>query len=232
VGPYTYLSDFQGIGQDDVNANVAHELGHVWGLGHEHQNPNWWKISSQDLMSGWSIFSSGNSEEHFQTSGFNCHNLKDYNNAHAKLQAKIDAETDTKKKADLQLEFDRLCISPVVAGKYGFSASEWLPLANTMNMVLDSNFDTDSLMMYPSGAGGTGLSNARATVMTFADGSAIPNRLAPSGQDVDRLISLYGTPASSQTGEPYGSKSSKWRNQLKKIRSMNFRAGDTRAGLC
>lgn len=235
VGPYTHLSDKDGIGQDDIDANVAHELGHVWGLHHEHQNPYYWRVSPADSGFGWSFPTVRGSQIHFQTSGFNCRSLKDYDASHARVQAKIDAAIQANNRrlqVELETDLARLCISSQAAGKHGFSAAEWLPLANTNNLVADDDFDPDSLMMYPSGAGGTGLSNNRAVVMVYEDGTLIPNRLAPSAMDVDRLITLYGSPASSTPGEPHTSKSSGVRNRFRKARSMIFRAGDTKAGLC
>lgn len=232
VGPYTRFSDMAGVGQDDIAANVAHELGHVWGLHHEHQNPRWWRLSSEHISGGWPSLGRNPEETRFQTNGFNCRNLKDYNDARARVQAKIDAEPDDYKKSILQLDLDRLCISQVTANKHGFSAGEWLPLAQTWHLEDDQTFDPQSLMMYPSGAGGTGLGNNRARVMVYKDNTPIPNRIAPSAMDIDRLLTLYGNPASSTPGEPHTSKSSKYRSGFKKARSMLFRGGDTKAGLC
>lgn len=44
------LSDRTDVGMLDVVANDAHELGHAWGLLHEHQNPAFWTslIALQD----------------------------------------------------------------------------------------------------------------------------------------------------------------------------------------
>lgn len=232
VGPSMQLSDMVGVGQDDVAANVAHELGHVWGLLHEHQNPGWWELGAMAIQDGWNFPPSGGTKE-FKPSSFNCQNLGDYDEVVAKVQAKIDAATGEEQE-NLKLDLRRICISQRVAGKYGFSAYEWLPLVHTDNKVSDSVFDRNSLMMYPSHAGGKGSGDNRLIVMTYKDGSLIPNRLVPSDMDIDRLVTLYGDPAPSTLQVPHTSKSSGFRNTLRKVRSkIDFkRAGDTAAGLC
>jgi hypothetical protein len=51
VGPTMYLTD-KAIGMLDVVSNYAHELGHAWGLYHEHQNPAFWGGDIQSADSG------------------------------------------------------------------------------------------------------------------------------------------------------------------------------------
>jgi hypothetical protein len=231
-GPYMHLSDMVGVGQDDVAANVAHELGHAWGLAHEHQIPNYWEVALTDTLDGWNVPESTEPKV-FMASSFNCQNLKDHDEAVANVQEKIDAATG-KERAELVVDLQRLCVSRDVANKHGFSAADWLPMVHTSNMVMDSTFDRNSLMLYPSRAGGVGSGDARLIVMTYKDGTLIPNRLVPSNMDIDRIVTLYGNPASSASLAPHTSKSSGFRNTLRKVRSkLEFRrAGDTAAGLC
>jgi hypothetical protein len=234
LGPFTHLSDKEGIGQDNVQANVAHELGHVWGLVHEHQNPHYWK-DDLGMSSLWNLAWIKGADIHFHTSGFKCENLKDHDTSRARVQAKIDAATkagDKNLKGELETDLARLCVSAQAAGKHGFSASEWIPFAQTSNLEEDGNFDPDSLMMYPSGSGGHGLSNARSPVMVYKDGTLIPNRISPTAMDIDRIISLYGNSGSSSTGTPHTSKGSSWRARFKNVRSKLSRAGDTKDGVC
>ncbi|KAF2007437.1 hypothetical protein P154DRAFT_517162 [Amniculicola lignicola CBS 123094] len=236
-GPIMFLSDMAGIGQNDINANVGHELGHAWGLAHEHQITKYWQKSPGDFDARWPSFVQGG-EKHFATEGFHCDKLSDYQAAHDRVLAKIAAarekdDTASRKLAgELQTDLDRLCFSQLAAAKHGFSAGEWLPYSHTINNVVDDRFDPDSLMMYPSRSGGTGNGDSRQIVMTYADGSEIPPRLTPSDMDVDRLVTLYGTSQSSTPGVVHTSKASKWLSKFKRSRGQSSRAGDTQAGLC
>jgi hypothetical protein len=236
LGPVTTLSDNEGIGQDDIHANIAHELGHVWGLIHEHQNPRYWRISGADNAKGWSISRTNEDQPKFQTSDFDCEALSDFADISRALDEKIVAANqagDTRLEGDLQFDRDRLCISQSVAGKYGFSAFEWIPYQDLIKKISDDVFDPNSIMMYPSRAGGKGgTGDGRAVVLKYDDGSLIPNRLAPSPMDIDRLITLYGKPSLSVPGEPHNSRSSQFFNRLKKARSGILRAGDTKGGSC
>ncbi|KAF1833740.1 hypothetical protein BDW02DRAFT_484770, partial [Decorospora gaudefroyi] len=216
LGPYSHLSDMQGIGMNDVNANVAHELGHVWGLHHEHQNPQYWKVSVSDIGGAWAIPTFANYPKRFATANFDCQNLKDYQQAVARVQAKIDAATDPTERDGLTVDLTRLCTSHYVAQKYRFSGSEWIPLTHLNNLVMDAEFDENSIMLYPSSAGATGLGANRATVMVYNDGSRIQENLVPSPMDINRLVSLYGTPASSVPKALHNSKSSRLRSVFSK----------------
>jgi hypothetical protein len=232
-GPFVHLSDMLGVGQDDVNANVAHELGHVWGLLHEHQNMKYWSKGIED--NGWSIPKQSEDIVRFRAGDFNCQNLKDYNTIVDQVQPKIDkarADGESKKAEALESDLSRRCVSQPAALAIGFSAAEWIPYPNFVNVEWDNTFDEDSLMLYPSGSGGTGLSDNRAVIMTYKNGDHIPNRLTPSSMDIARLIALYGTPTSSTLGVTHNSKSSVFRNKLRSVRSKIFRAGDTSVGLC
>jgi len=69
-GPEMRLTDNIQMGMLDVVPNFAHELGHAWGLYHEHQNPKFWAgVAGAD---GSEVFGPGN------PGGWNCANLKDY----------------------------------------------------------------------------------------------------------------------------------------------------------
>ncbi|KAH6875096.1 hypothetical protein BKA58DRAFT_437090 [Alternaria rosae] len=238
-GPIMRLSGKEGVGQDNVAANVAHELGHAWGLAHEHQNPYYWEVT--DLFGpSWNIpQAKDETKKYFETGDFKCENLEDHLKIHKSVQVLIDTAADEDERGVLQEEFDNLCILRTVASKYGFSAADWLPVDSTANMVRDAKFDPDSLMLYPSRAGGGDNGDARRIIMTYKEDSEIPdrlipNRIRPSNMDIERLVSLYGDPAPSTLEVPHNSGSSGFYNRLKKVKSSGkmSRAGDTKDGTC
>ncbi|KAH6684918.1 hypothetical protein F5X68DRAFT_171356 [Plectosphaerella plurivora] len=220
-GPTMHLSNRAGIGQNDIKANVGHELGHAWGLHHEHQNRDWWKTSTEHTGDPfWGAMRSN--DPHFQTNKFFCENLSDYATALAKAQAAA-RENPSTHGSDPEI----MCKSMAVASDYDFSAMEWLPVANSAHFDTDDTFDEDSLMMYPSQAGGRGNGASRLIVMKYQDDTIIPPRLVPSDMDIQRLLTLYGSENSSPPGEPHGSKVSGVKGAWRKIRTKFHRAGDT-----
>lgn len=227
-GPNMHLSDMEGIGQDNIQANVAHELGHSWGLLHGHQNRKWWTKSAEHFGDPrWgSEFTP--TEVHFETNKFNCAALKDYEAA--ARDARAAAQSDpTNHGADPDL----ICMSRQVAQDYSFSAADWLPWAKVSEFKSDPTFDPRSLMLYPSRAGGIGSGDNRQIVMRYANDELIPNRETPSPMDIQRLVDLYGS-SSRSPGEVLntGGLKSRFNRLREKFSSRNLRAGDTAQGLC
>ncbi|RKL45641.1 hypothetical protein BFJ72_g3186 [Fusarium proliferatum] len=230
-GPTMHLSDVIGVGNLDTAVNTAHEIGHVWGLGHEHQVKEWWGQSDSDET--WIEYLMGTD---FMTEDYHCENLYDYETAKAKLEkanaSKADKDKDT---------LDSLCRIASVAKDYGFSAMDWVPLPY-LGFTHDDEIDKDSLMMYPSGAGGKGRVNLNAEdpkdrdqrlpVLTYPGGERIPLRKSPSAGDIGRLLKIYGT---DYVGESklLNEKDNTARGLFNKIRGKSSRrAGDTEAGIC
>lgn len=225
LGPTMHLSDVESVGFRDLPANAAHEIGHAWGLLHEHQNPNFWKTSPEHMFNPetfWPIMC-GNT---FHTNRFNCENLKDYETKMAEVLA------DPNKGFN---DEDQLCSSQKIAAKYRFSASEWLPLPIGTPFDADREVDLTSIMLYPSGAGGKGTADSetdnRLPVLTLAGGEYIPHNLAPSGMDLARLLLLYGSETRGQS-ELHGTKGGKKSNLFSRIRKKIGRGGDTKDGVC
>lgn len=70
--PHMLLTTSIHKGMLDQVLNFAHELGHAWGLMHEHQNPNFWSSGTIDHAKGGTVFGP---ENH---GNWRCENLKDY----------------------------------------------------------------------------------------------------------------------------------------------------------
>ncbi|CAJ2510824.1 Uu.00g064490.m01.CDS01 [Anthostomella pinea] len=105
-------------------ALCAHELGHVFGLEHEHQKPAAWQEDSDESYSDTFPFR------------FYCANLADY-----------DALKDRSDIADLCKDYN-------AATAAGFSAANWLPFRpSPRNYEIDAFVDLDSIMMYSSTSG-------------------------------------------------------------------------------
>lgn len=197
-GPTMRLSDSTSVGMLEVIPNYAHEMGHAWGLLHEHQNPYFW---TQPYV--------GNFAQIFD---FNCQNLKDY----AEVFGRNTDPTDQRE----------LCTDREFASNRKFSASEYLPYrANVIGprpfMATDADVDWESIMLYPSGAGALGTASPgndqRLPILVrHSDGSPIGINLKPSLKDVEALKTLYAVdwpvtrPA--LVNEPSNPKSSKFRN--------------------
>ncbi|KAH6879204.1 hypothetical protein BKA58DRAFT_453453 [Alternaria rosae] len=129
-GPLMRLTADLDIGKQNLVANYAHQMGHAWGLHHEHQNPAFW--SSDYAAAGGNVFSSSN---------FKCENLKDY----ASVSATLSAE-----------QMKKACTSRAFAKSYRFSAAEYLPFTDSTAYRASKSVsepDWDSIMIYDSGMG-------------------------------------------------------------------------------
>ena len=198
VGPIMNLSDREDVGMLDVVANYAHELGHAWGLLHEHQNPAWWG----------SPYNYGGFRQLFT---FNCQNLKDY----AEVAERLSPE-----------EMEEACTSRNKAEKAKFTAVEYLPqLSGGRGEGPLAKLDKESIMLYPSGAGATGEASPgndqrTAILLDAKDGTRLPINTKPSKRDIDGILKLYntdwGTTNPTLLNQPGNSKSSRFRNLFKK----------------
>ncbi|KAK0613260.1 hypothetical protein B0T14DRAFT_437665 [Immersiella caudata] len=210
VGPVAILSDNEGVGMLNAVANIAHELGHAWGLVHEHQNKYFWA----DEPGGQGVFHGKAKREDavFDSTTFTCQNLQDW-------QAVRDTLT-TGATGDLEMEM--ACSIQGSAATKRFSAQDWLPLVGGGTALKLENadpahgyrdLDWKSLMLYPSRAGGKGkasppgpgqplnINDGRAPVLLRRDGQEMNINLFPSPRDILGIRQMYDDPTF-PTGQP------------------------------
>lgn len=112
------LWDSTTVGMLNPVSNYAHELGHAWGLYHEHQNPNFWK--GVDFAEDGEVFGPGNNN-------WRCSNLKDYSTYVTGLVVQDPLGQTTINRA-------RLCSNYAWASQRGFSAADYLPYPSQMGI--------------------------------------------------------------------------------------------------
>ncbi|KZL80227.1 hypothetical protein CI238_06531 [Colletotrichum incanum] len=210
-GPTMKLSTRDDVGQLNILANFAHEVGHAWGLIHEHQNPLFWRYpygtSSDDIFEG-TVFG-----DHWE-----CSALRDYYT----VRGKITQKHGTGEEAE-QIMRD-VCLLQSAADEWGFSAADWLPVkanfkysSSVPNAGADyTHVDWDSIMLYPSGAGGRGTArpptnpsenpdayDQRTPVLLRNDGVKIHTNAIPSKGDVEGIKALYENSMPGEQGKTY-----------------------------
>ncbi|WYZ42074.1 hypothetical protein EsH8_V_000969 [Colletotrichum jinshuiense] len=161
---------------------VAHEMGHVWGLHHEQQNPAYW---ASKYSGGTATIWDG---KVFGDNNWDCKALSDF----AQTYAQASADT-----ASTGLPTDPMvfCYDIRWAKHYRFSGQNYLPEWQDITgdklseaSIPESEVDYDSIMMYSSTASGK-------RVYWKPDGSDIPiisKTAGPSPRDVIALKTLYG----------------------------------------
>lgn len=186
--PGMTLSDDPNVGMLNVVSNVAHEIGHAWGMYHEHQNPYFWP--TKYAGKGGTTFSAIN---------WICSNLADYEDALEKVAEAIKNYPSGPELGEVALGDDRqnICLKRDIARRYGFSAKEYLPLTAMDSYEVGTDdgdkIDWESIMLYPTGAGGkTDAGGNRQPVLSQPNGAAITPSLEPSTRDVQGLMALYG----------------------------------------
>jgi hypothetical protein len=169
---------------------------------HEHQNPKFW--SSPYYYEATPEFAG----TVFGTY-FDCTALKDYHLVMQRIEDAYREEVDGLRLAT-QTKRD-VCVKQSAASDWAFSAAEWLPVpANYIDGGIspinagEDDVDWDSIMLYPSGAGGIGSARAptgpdenpdaydqRTPVLRRNNGQKIRPNAVPSARDVAGIRKLY-----------------------------------------
>ncbi|KAK4041139.1 hypothetical protein C8A01DRAFT_45674 [Parachaetomium inaequale] len=196
VRPRSELTTSTRMGMLDQQLNFAHELGHAWGLYHEHQNPAFWSRGTVSNALGGSVFGPEND------GNWRCQNLKDYqdrvNGGGLVVQ---NPNNPNNNGFGPRVGVETLCKDYDFARKGQFSARDYLPMPKAMGIATSSGMSTDdvdwsSIMIYPSGAGAIGeaspANDQRAAILLKTDGSRIPINDSPSQRDIAAMHKLYG----------------------------------------
>jgi hypothetical protein len=171
---------------------------------HEHQNQRFWDENHSEAAG-----------EFFGDNNWNCQNLKDYADVRAKLlQDWGPGEGEAKMR--------QACRNRRAAINLDFSAHDYLPIVDEQVLASTKKEpDWESIMIYPSGAGGVGSAtngnDQRSPILLKPDGSRIPINLKPSQRDVKGLTDLYGG-ALAAKWTLLGEKASTYKNKFTEIR--------------
>jgi len=179
-GPTLELDQGMTVAGLQPESIFAHEIGHVWGLFHEHQNPAFWpKRYQQQYQFDGKVFGE-------ELGSFNCKAINGYADAEARARA---AANPAKGSADA--EAASICVEFWQAVEYKFAGYDFLPrpgvVAEDMTSMAQTvdNVDWESIMLYSSLHGGD-------LVLTKPDGDLIIPYSKPSELDVQGIQKLYG----------------------------------------
>lgn len=153
---------------------IAHELGHAWGLMHEHQMPAYWaKEFNPDMDYDGTAFTSSN---------FPCETLEGYDEALDKAIRVF---------GDAEAAHQKICHDVREARNFDFAASGYLPdqeniVGNKLAMgsLGPDQVDWKSIMIYNTYLLGV-------KFLTKPDGSDITVNTSPSPLDVQGIQELY-----------------------------------------
>ncbi|KAK0612012.1 hypothetical protein B0T14DRAFT_531445 [Immersiella caudata] len=204
LSPELHINTRNDIGKLDAVINIAHEMGHAWGLHHEHQSPHFWRQAFGGLVPD-----DGRGFGQY----WDCTALNDYASQERSVRREFDRQGLTGPALDqaVRNRMDDLCTSQAAAAHDDFSAKEWLPVANAgydyqiTGPAAYNFYDKESIMLYASGGGGrdrggTGppgngqplwQNDRREQVLLDADGDRFGFHAMPSVSDVVGIKRLY-----------------------------------------
>ncbi|KAI7782832.1 uncharacterized protein LA080_012873 [Diaporthe eres] len=205
VGPEMYINHnlYVAEGKTRFVATIAHELGHVWGLYHEHQNKLFWELpysSSQGQVFG---------------TNFHCARFHDYAAARDRIREKYPNDP-----AELERVTGLICRIMSFAQDYHFSAASYLPEGSSAAMqwpneiprtgATNNYVDWSSVMIYAGG-----------DMLLKNDGSSFDENDKPSQGDIVGIRKIYDDAFSahefptlpSSTKSPFYTK---WKDMVKK----------------
>lgn len=189
IGSTTLLDPSDGIGCGSGVANIAHELGHAWGLLHEHQRVGLWTADY-----------GGTGTKNMFT--FVCENMEDYET----IKEQVLAAGET---------MDNPCHYETVARRKGFSAFNLLPDRSGSDRGPAGVVDWNSIMLYGSIAGSKTVNGQRLnTLVKASDGSTFGYNQVPSEGDIQALYAFYDrelTSAPKSAPVPFWKTGSKFR---------------------
>ncbi|KAM7214513.1 hypothetical protein V8F06_010074 [Rhypophila decipiens] len=163
----------------------AHELGHLFGLVHEHQNP-----------ALWPVFLGGLDQQGGGTLSFTCQNVLDYDACLAERTAidpaNAQAIVDNSLCADYRESITEMCQGGAPAGgvydptrgDHFLSSREWLPYPGGNQYISYGVFDLQSIMVYDSRAGakpGTNVYQIRSESPFFGKPGTVDGRYIRTG---------------------------------------------------
>ncbi|KAK2032538.1 hypothetical protein LX32DRAFT_636256 [Colletotrichum zoysiae] len=203
-GPTMYInSELRAVeGKTRFVATIAHELGHVWGLYHEHQNPSFWEYPYSSRRGN--VFGSN----------FHCARFKDYTAARDRIREKY-----PNNPALLEEKTTLMCRYQAFAQEYHFSGADYLAESISASMQWSSDIprtgatndhvDWESIMIY-----------AGYDLLLKNDGSSFGENDKPSAKDIVGIKKMYDGPFASHDFPtlPSSTKSpfyTKWKDMIK-----------------
>ena len=139
IRPKMILTTSTHMGMLDQVKNFAHELGHAWGLYHEHQNPHFWSRGTISNALGGTVFGPEND------GNWRCENLKDFQSRLGGGGLVVQNPNNHNGGMGPRIGVDTLCKDYDFARKGQFSARDYLPMPNKMGVPTSAGKSNDDV---------------------------------------------------------------------------------------